>query len=183
MTQRDRQSFAALMLAVGEVYGESVSDARMELYFAALADLDLGTISGAVEAHMRAQKFFPRPSEIREAIDGSAEDRAEVAWTAVRRLVRLRGWINPPMLEDWPDEATRRAAMELYGGWQALCENLPASGPEMLGTAKLFKATYCAYARRNDRVAALPPSRDEARQRLSGLKMELVARNLPTGNL
>jgi hypothetical protein len=101
----------------------------------------------------------------------------------MQRLVRDYGWVTAPPLEAWPDEATRRAALELYGGWVALCENLPAAGPEMLGTAKLFKAGYAAYARRDDRAVALPPSREEARARLHGLKAKLAARGLPTGKL
>jgi hypothetical protein len=183
MTQGDRKAFAVLMLGLGETYGEPVSEARMEIYFAALSDLDLPDIRAALNVLVRTSKFFPRPAEIREAVCGSAEDRAELAWSAVQRIVRAHGWANPPKDEDWPDEATRRAAMELYGGWRALCENLPAAGPEMLGTAKLFKSSFAAYARRDDRVPALPPSRDEARAVLSGLKAELAKRGLPNGEL
>lgn len=184
MTPSDRKDFAILMLGLGETYGEPVSEARMEIYFAALADLELPAIRAAATAHVRGAKFFPRPAELREGVDGSAEDRAELAWVAVTRMVRHRGWTNPPSPEDWPDDAMRRAAMELYGGWQALCENLPAAGPEMLGTAKLFKASYAAYARRDDRTAAaLPPSREEARKALGDLKRELAARGLPAGKL
>lgn len=183
MTQRERGAFAELMVGIGEVYGEAISEARMELYFSALADLDLGAIRQAATAHVRAQKFFPRPAELREAIDGKAEDRAELAWGGLLQMVRHRGWTNPPKPEEWDDQAMRRAAMELYGGWAALCENLPTAGPEMLGTAKLFKASYCAYARRDERVAVLPPSQDEARKALHGLKLELASRGLPTGEL
>jgi hypothetical protein len=183
VNQRERAEFATLMLGLGETYGEAVSDARMEIYFAALADFEMSAIRAALNVHVRTSKFFPRPAEIREAIGGSAEDRAEVAWSAVQRLVRRHGWANPPRPENWPDEATRHAAMELYGGWTALCENLPAAGPEMLGTAKLFKASFAAYARRDDRAAALPPTHEEARAALADLKKQLDARGLPAGKL
>lgn len=184
MTQHERADFATLLMAVGEVYGEAISDTRMELYFAALADMALADVRAAMNAHVQMKTFFPRPAELREAVNGSAEDQAELAWTTLVRLVRRHGWANPPKPDDWPDEATRQVAIELYGGWTALCENLPAAGPEMLGTAKLFKASYAAHARRGVRdAAALPPSQSEARARLSSLKQELAARGLPAGKL
>jgi hypothetical protein len=48
---------------------------------------------------------------------------------------------------------------------------------------KQFKATYAAYARRDQRDLLLPPSQDEARKVLGNLRMELVKRELPTGDL
>lgn len=153
MTENDRPSFAALMLGIGETYGEPVSDARMEIYFAALSDLGMGEIRAAATAHVRGSKFFPRPAELREAVDGSLEDRAEIAWMQTIGLVRQYGFYNEPPDEAWPDEAMWRAAMELYGGWRPLCAKLPGEGPELLGYAKQFKATYRAYNTRAARRA------------------------------
>jgi hypothetical protein len=80
------------------------------------------------------------------------------------------------------DRATERAALELFGGWRALCERLPGEGPELLGIAKNFKAAYGAYVRRDQRMLErLPPSRDEARAALENVKAELQKRGLPTG--
>lgn len=163
MKGTDREDFAALMLGLGETYGEPVSDARMEIYFAALEDVPLSSIRAAATAHVRTSKFFPRPAELREAITGPLEDLAEVAWLAVVALVRRVGYYRMPALEDWPDEQARRVALELFGGWKALCELLPAAGtPEFLGTAKQFKAAYAARERQDQRLE-LNPSKEEAR--------------------
>jgi hypothetical protein len=183
VTPQDKPAFATMMVATGELFNRTLSPLVLEMQYTVLADLELEDIQRAVTAHVRTKTFFPTPAEIREAINGSAEDRAELAWVAVQRLVRSHGWANPPKPEMWPNEATRRAAMELYGGWTALCENLPAGGPEMLGTAKLFKACFAAYARRDDRAVALLPGKDDARKALSNLKQELAARGLPAGKL
>lgn len=181
MTDADRPSFAELMLGIGEAYGEPVSDARLEIYFAALADLPLAEIRDAANVHVRAEKFFPRVSELREAVGGSVQERADLAWVELLRQVRRVGYMGTPT---WTDPALARAAMELYGGWRALCESLPGDGPELLGAAKLFKATYAAYARREGRQAtALPPGREEARGQLMHLRDELVKRGLPAPGL
>lgn len=171
MTAADRGQFAGLMAATAEVYGEQLSDARLELYFSALDDLSLEQLRAALSVHVRTQKFFPRPAEIREAVTGSVDDAAEVAWSAVLRLVRSVGFYGQP---SWPNEATRRAALELYGGWQRLCESLPADGVGLVTAAKQFKASYAAYARTDLRRDALPPSKDEARELLSNLRARLT---------
>lgn len=188
MTDADRQAFAELMLGLGETFGEPVSDARMEIYFAALADLELADVRVAATAAVRGSSFFPRPAEIRELIAGKAEDRAEFAWLALVKIVRGFGYYREPERSDWPDEQLRRAALELFGGWKSLCAQLPAAGtPEFLGTAKQFKSLYAAAARRE---ACLPPletgrelSAGEASTALANLKGQLQKRGLPTGAL
>lgn len=154
MTEQDRQPFAELLIGIGETYGEPVSEMRMEIYFRALEDLSLDAVRSAANSHVRSSKFFPRPAELREAVSGSVDDQAELAWAHVQREVRRVGYTGRPR---FPDVATARAALELYGGWQQLCANLPASGPELLGFRKQFVATYRAYASRDTRIA-LPPS-------------------------
>ncbi len=154
MTDDDRVAFAEFMLALGETYGEPISDARMEIYFASLRDLALTDIRRAATLHVRMQKFFPRPSELRDALGGSSNERADLAWTHLLQEVRRVGshdrW-DPqerclkPAAPTFFDEAARRAAMQLFGGWGALCAKLPGEGPELLGVAKLFKATYQAF--------------------------------------
>jgi hypothetical protein len=146
MTTDDRTAFARGLYALGETFGEPVSELRAEAYFDALSDLGILDVLGAMRTAIRTSKFFPRPVEIREQIEGNPQDRAELAWNAVLRLVRRVGYYGKP---DWPDEPTKRAALELFGGWPALCEQLPAGGPELLGIAKGFKASYVAYAHRD----------------------------------
>jgi hypothetical protein len=186
MTEADRVAFATLMLGLGETYGEPVSDARLEIYFAALGDLDLAALRTAAFYHAKFQRFFPRPVELREAIHGSADDRAEMAWLAVLRLIRRVGQYAVPKDDDWPDAATKRAAQELFGGWRALCEKLPGEGPELLGFRKSFLATYRAYDARLTREA-LPQSetgrelsQQEAATALANVKVALKDRGLPT---
>jgi hypothetical protein len=180
VTSQDRRAFAELMVGIGEAYGESVSDARMEIYFAALADLPIEAIRTAATIHVRASKFFPRAAELREAIDGSSDDRADLAWVGLLQLIRRVGYMGTPT---WADPVAQRAAMELYGGWRALCEHLPGDGPELLGVAKLFKSTYASYARRAVRELPALPSREEARGRLLHLREELTQRGLPAPGL
>lgn len=184
MTGQDRQAFAELLLGLGETYGEPVSDARMEIYFAALADLDLADVRKAATVLVRASKFFPRPSELREGANGSQDDRAEIAWLDLQRLVRSIGYTGTP--DFGGDIALKRTALQLYGGWVRLCSSLPADGPELLGVAKQFKAAYRAYDNRAQRQLLaeqdsheLTP--DECRKALSGVMARLKTRSTQRG--
>jgi hypothetical protein len=77
---------------------------------------------------------------------------------------------------------TQRAAEGLFGGWRALCERLPAEGPELLGFRKQFIAAYGAAARQSA-AGILGPSRAEAKAELAEMKYQLEKRKLPTGSL
>lgn len=143
MTEQDRVAFAEAMYLLGETFNEPVSDIRTEAYFGALQDRTLVEVNAAVMAALRQCKFFPKPVELRELIDGSTEDNAEVAWGAVLREVRRVGYWGTPTL----DARAMRAVRELWGGWHRLCETLPAEGPELLGWAKQYKACYQATER------------------------------------
>lgn len=181
MTEQDRPAFARVLFAMGETFNEPMSDLRAEAYFDALADLPIESVLEVGRRAIRECRFFPRPAELREMVHGSVEDRAEIAWMAVLREVRRVGFYGEPQ---WTDAATERAAMELYGGWKALCERLPGDGPGFASAAKQFKAIYGAYARRAvEPRPALPASRKEARAVLRDVKAELERRSLPSGSL
>jgi hypothetical protein len=143
MTAEDRVAFAEAMYLLGETFNEPVSDIRTEAYFDALCDRTLADVNIAVRAALRSCKFFPKPVELRELIDGSTADNAEVSWGAVLREVRRVGYYGVPNI----DARQMRAVRELWGSWQRLCETLPGEGPELLGWAKQFKAVYQATER------------------------------------
>jgi hypothetical protein len=145
MTNADRARFAELLLALGETFDETMSDMRAEIYFRALMDLPLDVVERAIVDAARYSKFFPKPAELRTLIAGDPADLAELAWIRLVREVRRVGYWGTPRFED---PSIELAVKELFGGWRALCERLPADGPEFLGWAKQFKAIYGIYHRR-----------------------------------
>ena len=158
MTERDGTAFGRMMFALGDTFHEPVSELRVEAYFDALRDLPVEDVLAAGRRAIAESRFFPRPVELREMIAGSADDQAEMAWMAMRAIVQRFGYYTEPPTAAWLDAATQRAALELYGGWKALCTSLPADGPELLGYRKTFLATYRAYAARERRADLLLPT-------------------------
>lgn len=178
-TKADRQKFGVLLLATGEVYGDPVSAERAELYCRTLEDLPCEAVSAAFATHLRTARWFPKPSEIRELIEGAVEDRAELAWSGLLKEVRRVGYMGKP---SWPDVVTQRAAESLFGSWRSLCERLPSEGPELLGFRKQFVASFGALSRQHAH-AELGPSKAEAQAELDEMKAQLKKRGLPTGSL
>ena len=176
-TDDEERAFVEVLFAMGEAFETSVSAIRAEMVCRALEDLPFEAVKAAAATHLRHGKFFPKPAELRELVEGNTDDQAEIAWQWVPKEVRRVGYLGTP---SYPDEATKRATEGLFGSWRALCENLPAGGPELLGFRKQFLALYGARAREAQR-GELGPSRDEARGQLEGLKAQLRARGLPTG--
>lgn len=166
MTNQDRERFGRMMFALGDTFNEPVSDIRIEAYFDALRELDATDVLSAGRRAIAECRFFPRPVELRELMHGNTEDDAEFAWNTMRRLITRYGYLGTDghgACPKFPDEASRRAALELYGGWNALCSRLPCEGPEFLGARKAFIANYRAYVglEKRERISLLAPTAQE----------------------
>lgn len=151
MNNPDREEFAKALYLVGETFNEPVSDLRVEAYFNALVDLPLEMVTVGCAMATRSLRFFPKPVELRELIEGDREEAATRAWGAVLGEVRRVGYIGVPNLDDRALQAVR----ELFGSWQRMCERLPAEGPELLGWIKQFKQVYGSVERKDQRALTM----------------------------
>lgn len=146
-------AFTKAMMVLGETFNEPVSAVRIEAYSAALNDLDENAVLAAMHQCLRSSKFFPRPADIRElAQGGPRSDRADLAWGELITAVKRIGWCGFPVFDDPAVMPTIRA---VWGSWTALCETLPADGPELVGWMKQFKSAYQSVDARAEREVTL----------------------------
>lgn len=176
-TETQERAFGAMLLAMGEAYNDPVSTARFELFCRALEDLPFEAVMAAANQHIRESVFFPKPVDLRERVLGNVGDEAELAWTAMLREIARVGYVGTPT---WRNDATQRTVEGLFGSWRALCERLPAGGPELLGYRKQFVSLFAAQWRQ-DAAGQLGPGRAEARSVLEGLQENLTKRGLASG--
>lgn len=153
MTDDDRLALARTLKALGETFNEPVSELRAEAYFFALQDFPIDAVEAAARHAIRHARYFPRPAELREYVDGRVEDNAEAAWVQLVREVRRVGYTGKPCLP----ETTLAVVAAMWGSWVRLCETLPGEGPELLGWANRFRGTHAVIARR-EQFAALGPA-------------------------
>lgn len=178
-TNAQQREFGVMLLAMGELFETPVSPVRAEMFCGAVEDLPFTAVRDAAAAHVRTSTFFPKPADLRRFVEGDVEDQAALAWQYVLREVRRVGYLGTP---EWPSEVAQRAAEGLFGSWRALCERLPAEGPELLGCRKQFVALFGATTRQAI-AGELGPGRAEAAALLEdvtakvrGLKCGLIVR-------
>lgn len=164
MTSLDALRLAKALKALGETFNEPVSDIRAEAYLFALEDFTITQVEDAIRLAIRHCKFFPRPAELREQIEGNVEDRAELGWHELLAEIRHVGSWRPGELS-----AMTQATMErVCGTWERCCASIgQATGPELLGWAKRWKEGYGAATGAAARGELM--GRDEAKQLLDGL--------------
>jgi hypothetical protein len=69
VTHPDRATVARMLAALAEVFGQELTETRVEGYLAALADVPTAHLRLGMQQAMRACTFFPKPAELRRAVD------------------------------------------------------------------------------------------------------------------
>ena len=119
MTPQDFNEFSALLdrtAIVTFLQRGKDWETLVTTMFEELAGYDLEAIRGALRDHVRSEKFFPTLADIVTRIDGTAEDRAALAWSLVMRAIERHGAYESVR---FPSPAFHFAIAEM-GGWQHL---------------------------------------------------------------
>ena len=121
MTTSEATELAKMLGAMAELYGHKLTDAQLALYIATMADFPLASVRAAAKTYMRApgSKWFPKPGELVELIDGNPEDRANQAWLALGEAIRWVGAWKPLVVAD---RCWAKAVEQVFGGWPEACE-------------------------------------------------------------
>lgn len=178
MKTADLGAFSTALGVLGEVFNEQVSEARADAYFDALRDHSIEALAAACQTAVRRCKFFPRPAELREFIEGSTEDRAALAWAAVMRAVVEVGCYESV---DFGDRAIH-GAIEAMGGWAAEAWQLERLDAKDLGFKEAeFRRLYRALSQRPERGPARLVGIHEAENRLTGHQVPVTTLTLGVG--
>lgn len=144
---------------LAEAFSVKASEILLEAYVCGLADLPPEDVESAVQTAIVGSKWFPKVFELRQMAGAPAqvvslEERASVAWQAVRKAIRVFGAYKSIQFDDPFATATVRA----LGGWVALCE-VPAGEKLDVWTRKEFDTQYQMIASRGidaDEASVLP---------------------------
>ena len=168
MTDADRERFMRALLTLGEVFGETLSsEPRNEAYFRVLSDYDIAEVEAMMVGAMRTCRFFPKPAELIEQLEGSPADRAEEAWRVLEGAFVEAGQYRSAQFADL---AVAEAVVAVWGGWiEANDDYHVLEEPAWIAKRKEFLSAYRAADRRR---AVLPervlPGRHEHGNRAAG---------------
>lgn len=113
MNDGHAQEFASALGGLAETFGEPLSAGRIDGYFLALKDLPMEAVLASIARAMRSSRFFPKPAELREFIEGTGDDLAALAWTRVIRAIERIGTYQSV---DFGDPVLH-ATVDGLGGW------------------------------------------------------------------
>lgn len=118
MTDRDRKEFSKILIALGEMFDQAVSESRLEGYFETLQDYSLDEVRAAAARLRSSERFFPKPVDFIDALRGSPNDRSELTWNLLLKCIAKGG--------SWTSFVTNDGALaatltDLWGTWDELC--------------------------------------------------------------
>ena len=121
--EQDYKRFVELMEWAGVMTaipnGKQIGPLALAM-FDELAQYPFKAVALAVRSHCRSERFFPTLADIVQRIEGTAEDRAALAWAEVLRAMRRFGYYDSVR---FPDPAIHYAISQM-GGWKYLCATL-----------------------------------------------------------
>lgn len=105
--------FRNFMLTIGELYDREMSALLQNVYWKALEPYTDEQCERAFNTVLVKTKFFPKPAEIVQEIEGNIEDLATNAWLAVQKTVRRVGTYQSVKFDD----PVIHSVIESMGGW------------------------------------------------------------------
>lgn len=169
----DKKRFTALFAGMSSVYGDKVphTNACLNVWYAALADLDYKQVETAVLSYIQTQKFAPKPADIRELVINAASTNAdsdagtsfEIAMDAVRRF----GYMRAAAAQAWLEEhhPLTGAVVERMG-YKSICDSPTESRGVLRGQ---YMRIYKDLADRQKQTAMMSP---DVRARIEAARTE-----------
>ena len=130
MNHLERQQVGVLIANTAQYYGKELRREVISMMISDLDDLPANLILKAYESYRKNpnSKFFPLPAQIREIISPKNSPEAEGREISSRVILAVGkfGWSNSSEAKAFVGEIGWKAVQE-FGGWQYICENLGRS--------------------------------------------------------
>ena len=118
MKTADKKAFAETLVGACAVYDRRpLEAAAIRIYWECLLTYSLEDLHGAMVRHIETSKFFPKPAELIQLIDGTVETQAVTAWIVVMEAIRRVGSWGVSTFED----PMINLSIQALGGWKQLC--------------------------------------------------------------
>jgi len=115
---KNKTKFREYMATLGEIHDKTISTMMLELYWKLLAKFSDAECERAFKSLIISARFFPKPVDILEAIQGKQESRATEAWLEVLGSVKRIGNYQSVRFAD----TAIHSAIEAMGGWPMVCQ-------------------------------------------------------------
>jgi hypothetical protein len=144
----DRDAFFEALTTLAETFDKKISPQLMALYFEVLTDYSLEVLQVAMGQAMTMLRWFPKPVELIELMDGRPEEHAEQAWTQVYAALNSAGTYRSLYCADAVTAETIRLIWRSWPEAATLPRPESDDGPMYQVTHKEFLAAYQRLERR-----------------------------------
>lgn len=146
MKTADFDRFSMALTACAELYGRSVSEGAMSLWWQALERFDIEQIEKAFRLAVESPdggQFMPKPADLIKRLEGTATDRSLLAWGKLYdAMARVGAYTSVAF-----DDPAIHAAVQDMGGWQKLCRTPTEELPFI---QRRFTEAHRVYSERPD---------------------------------
>ena len=126
---KNLEMFNQQLTGMGEVFNKAITPALAQIYWTSLKEFTDEQVKTAFEQALGSLKFFPKPSELREIIQGTGDEHGHEAWSEImfclergkpppeelHHITRsLGGWGNLKLKTYKDLEFVKRDFMEIY---------------------------------------------------------------------
>lgn len=182
MKSEDYEKFTAMILTIGEVFGDKLGDKGVAEFWKQLSRFSIGAVLAAADQIIITRKYksFPTIADFIEIVDPSSNIETRIArgFHKASRMVVIRGSYETVEFND----PTIHHVIDSLGGWVAFCERLPDTGSvDYEWFAKDFGKAYKAMAHVIEEDVPKLPGRLEIQNRLDGYLSEDGVLTLPSG--
>ncbi|MHC1728530.1 MAG: hypothetical protein AB9866_21440 [Syntrophobacteraceae bacterium] len=112
----ERKSVQSAFAALCELHNKTVSLGLASIYMQVLEQYTAAEAVRALEYAIRSLRFFPKPTELIDAIHGDPEEQAMKAWLTLQRAISEIGTYNSIFFED----PKMYAVIKFFGGWKEI---------------------------------------------------------------
>lgn len=144
MERSDFGRFGMALSACAELYGKTVSEGAMSLWWQVLARFEIEDVERAFREAVESPdggQFMPRPADLVKRLDGTQSDRSLIAWGKVLDAMQRVGAYRSVVFDD----GAIHSAISDMGGWPAICRS---ETDELPFTQKRFCDLHRAYSAR-----------------------------------
>lgn len=138
---KNHGKFKEFMATLGEIHDKTISPLLMELYWKILSPYTDEQCDKAFKELIYSAKFFPKPPEFIDLLQGRTQDVAALRWVEVVKALKKIGAYESVTFTD----AAINSTIEAMGGWIRLGDMLE---DDEKWKGKEFERLYSIFSQR-----------------------------------
>lgn len=151
MKQSDITAFTKSMYNMASIYAKDLNDNIIKLYFVALNRYEYDDVERAFGETVARNKFFPKPAELIELIEGNEDELIDMAYQDIKRII-YNGFHHALALAN----PITMAVVEAMGGQQSFYNAVYVDKHDDTAAYFEFKRLYKIYLKQYKETGELP---------------------------